>query len=98
MADDRMQPLPPEGWARVAVTTYREFKADRIVAEQNFGGQMVRAVLHTVDRNVPVEPRHRLARQDGPGRAGLGALWLWPARALVARMSSSSVRVTRTLT
>ena len=46
--------LPPEGWARVAVTAHREFKADRIVAEQNFGGDMVRAVLHTVDRNVPV--------------------------------------------
>jgi len=51
---DRTCNLPPEGWARVAVTAYREFKADRIVAEQNFGGDMVRAVLHTVDRNVPV--------------------------------------------
>ena len=29
---------------------------------------MVRAVLHTVDRNVPVI-LSRLARQDGPGRA-----------------------------
>jgi phage terminase large subunit-like protein len=37
---DRTCNLPPEGWARVAVTAYREFKADRIVAEQN--------------RNVPV--------------------------------------------
>ena len=51
---DRTCNLPPEAWARVAVTAYREFKADRIVAEQNFGGDMVRAVLHTVDRNVPV--------------------------------------------
>ena len=31
---DRTCNLPPEGWARVAVTAYREFKADRIVAEQ----------------------------------------------------------------
>ena len=73
MADDRMQPLPPEGWARVAVTAYREFKADRIVAEQNFGGDMVRAVLHTVDRNVPV---NLVNASRGKGRAGLGALWL----------------------
>ena len=51
---DRTCNLAPEGWARVAVTAYREFKADRIVAEQNYGGDMVRAVLHTVDPNVPV--------------------------------------------
>jgi hypothetical protein len=51
---DRTCNLPPEGWARIAVNAYHEFKADRIVAEQNFGGDMVRAVLHTVDRNVPV--------------------------------------------
>jgi terminase large subunit-like protein len=51
---DRTCNLPPEGWARAAVNAYREFNADRIVAEQNFGGDMVRAVLHTVDANVPV--------------------------------------------
>ena len=49
MLADRTCNLPPEGWARVAVNAYREFKADRIVAEKNFGGDMVRAVLHTVD-------------------------------------------------
>jgi len=55
MADDRMQPLPPEGWARVAVTTYREFKADRILAEQNFDstdddwrGALERNLIQTV--------------------------------------------------
>ena len=51
---DRTCNLAPEAWARVAVTAYREFKADHIVAEKNFGGDMVRAVLHTVDENVPV--------------------------------------------
>lgn len=51
---DRTCSLAPEGWGRVAVNAYREFKADRIVAEANFGGDMVRAVLHTVDPNVPV--------------------------------------------
>jgi hypothetical protein len=51
---DRTCNLAPEGWARVAVNAYREFHADCIVAEQNFGGDMVRAVLHTVDPNVPV--------------------------------------------
>lgn len=51
---DRTCNLAPEGWARLAVTAYREYKADRIVAEQNYGGDMVRALLHTVDPNVPV--------------------------------------------
>ena len=49
---DRTCNLPPEAWARVAVEAFRQFKADHIVAEQNFGGDMVRAVLHTVDRSV----------------------------------------------
>jgi phage terminase large subunit-like protein len=52
---DRTCNLPPEGWARVAVTAFHEFKADRIVAEKNFGGDMVRAVIHTADQNVSVQ-------------------------------------------
>ena len=36
--DDRSVRLTPAGWARVAVEAYREFSADRIVAEKNFGG------------------------------------------------------------
>jgi phage terminase large subunit-like protein len=47
--------LPPEGWARVAINAYREYQADRIVAEQNFGGDMVRATIHSVDRHVSVQ-------------------------------------------
>lgn len=46
--------LPPEAWARRAVEAYGKYRADRIVAERNYGGDMVRAVLHTVDQNVPV--------------------------------------------
>jgi phage terminase large subunit-like protein len=49
---DRTCKLSPEGWGREAVKAYREFKADRIVAERNFGGAMVEHVIRTVDRNV----------------------------------------------
>jgi predicted phage terminase large subunit-like protein len=49
---DRSCKLSPDGWGRRAVDAYREFKADRIVAERNFGGAMVEHVLRTVDRNV----------------------------------------------
>ena len=45
------------------------FKADRIAAEQNFGGDVVRAVLHTVDRNVPVNLVNRSPRRPMPGEA-----------------------------
>jgi phage terminase large subunit-like protein len=50
---DRTCNLPPEGWGRVAVTAFHEFKADRIVGEKNFGGDMVRATIHAVDPNIP---------------------------------------------
>jgi|1185.fasta_scaffold10930_2 phage terminase large subunit-like protein len=49
---DRTCKLSPDGWGKVAVHAYREFKADRIVAERNFGGAMVEHVIRTVDPNV----------------------------------------------
>jgi predicted phage terminase large subunit-like protein len=48
----------PEKWARRAVDAYRLHKADRIVVEQNFGGEMVVATIRAVDRNVPVKTVH----------------------------------------
>lgn len=42
----------PEEWGRVAVDAYDRHGADRIVAEKNFGGDMVRAIIHAVDPNV----------------------------------------------
>jgi phage terminase large subunit-like protein len=50
---DRTCKLSPDAWGREAVRAYREFKADRIVAEKNFGGAMVEHVLRTIDRNIP---------------------------------------------
>ena len=52
---DRTCSLSPEGWGRRAVEAYHEFKADRIVAEKNFGGDMVRFVVQAADRNVAYE-------------------------------------------
>lgn len=49
---DRSCKLSPDGWGRRAVEAYHEFKADRIVAERNFGGAMVEHVIRTVDRKV----------------------------------------------
>lgn len=50
--------LTPDGWARRAVEAYHEHKADRIVAEANQGGDLVKTVLRTVDPSVPVKLVH----------------------------------------
>jgi hypothetical protein len=50
---DRTCNLPPEGWGRVVATAFDEFKADRVVGEKNFGGDMVRATVHAVNPNIP---------------------------------------------
>jgi phage terminase large subunit-like protein len=46
--------LSPAGWGRLAVDRYHRHKADRIVAESNFGGAMVESTIRTVDRNANV--------------------------------------------
>lgn len=40
--------LRPEGWALRAYRLYQALKADRIVAEKNFGGDMVAAIFRTL--------------------------------------------------
>jgi phage terminase large subunit-like protein len=44
----------PAGWGKAVVNAYREFGADRVIAETNYGGEMVRFVIKTADPNVPV--------------------------------------------
>lgn len=51
----RYQPLE---WARKAIGAYRKYKADRIVAEVNNGGEMVEATLRTVDSSIPYKAVH----------------------------------------
>jgi hypothetical protein len=45
---------PPIAWGRRAVALYRKWRADRIVAEANFGGEMVRAVIDAAARSMNV--------------------------------------------
>lgn len=52
--DASVSGLPPSGWARVAVRCARRHRADRVVAEVNNGGEMVREVLSTVDPALPL--------------------------------------------
>lgn len=52
---DRSCKLSPHGWASRAIAAYHEFSADRIVAEKNFGGEMVESTIKQVDKSVPVK-------------------------------------------
>lgn len=45
----------PKEWATKVVATYKRWKADIVVAEGNFGGEMVRSTIQSVDANVPVK-------------------------------------------
>lgn len=58
MADRSSHGETPQGWAERAVAAYREFAADRIVAEANQGGDLVELVLREVDRAVPYRKVH----------------------------------------
>lgn len=51
--DDVTCSLSPDGWATQAVQAYYKYSANRIVAESNFGGDMVKSVIRNVDARVP---------------------------------------------
>ena len=55
---DRSCRMTPDGWATRAVTALDEFKADRIVAEVNNGGDLVEATIRTIRRSVPYRKIH----------------------------------------
>lgn len=45
----------PDGWANKAVHLYYKYNANLIVGEKNYGGDMVKHTLQTVDRSLPIE-------------------------------------------
>jgi len=45
--------LSPQGWASKAIELYYQYQADRIVAEVNQGGDMVKTTIHGEDDSVP---------------------------------------------
>ena len=45
----------PNGWAAKAWEAYDEFEADSIVAEKNYGGEMVSSTLHNLRKNGKVK-------------------------------------------
>lgn len=56
--DDRSCIDRPRGWAERAIAAYKQFEADRIVAEANNGGEMVKETIQNVDKNAAVTLVH----------------------------------------
>lgn len=57
--DDRsVEKQPPDGWAGAVAAAARDWGADRVVAEANNGGEMVRSVLQAADAGLPVQLVH----------------------------------------
>lgn len=47
--------LSPSGWGRRVAEAATRFNADRIIAEENFGGAMVERVIHAAGTTVPIK-------------------------------------------
>lgn len=56
--DDFSLKAPPARWASRAVEGFEKWKADKIVAEVNNGGDLVSFTIATVDKTVPVKKVH----------------------------------------
>ena len=56
--EDHTDHYTPKEWASKAIELYHKHMADRIVAEKNQGGDMVRHTLQTEDQNVPIKLVH----------------------------------------
>ncbi|MCJ2084616.1 phage terminase large subunit [Methylobacterium sp. E-005] len=52
---DRTLRSGPEEWARAALKAFDDWDADSIVAEKNYGGGMVAAVIRTARQTLPVK-------------------------------------------
>lgn len=57
LEDATMQGSPDE-WARMVVSVYDRWHADRVFVEANFGGELAETVLHTVRPHLPVKNVH----------------------------------------
>ncbi|HYD23549.1 MAG TPA: terminase family protein [Croceibacterium sp.] len=58
LADCSVRKATPERWARAVASAARGWQADRVIAEANNGGEMVRSVLHAADISLPVKLVH----------------------------------------
>lgn len=58
LADGSVEKASPETWARAVADAARIWGADRVIAEANQGGAMVKSVLQAADISLPVRLVH----------------------------------------
>jgi phage terminase large subunit-like protein len=58
LADRTVQGVSPHRWASAALDAYREFDADRLIAEVNNGGDLVEAVIRQIDPTASYRAVH----------------------------------------
>ncbi|MEH6660770.1 MAG: terminase family protein [Parasphingorhabdus sp.] len=58
LADCSVEKASPETWARKVADAADRFDADRVIAEANQGGAMVKSVLQAAKISLPVKPVH----------------------------------------
>ena len=54
LADRSVSGAGPATWGKAVADAFKDFNADRIIAEKNFGGAMVEYTIRTVDPDLPV--------------------------------------------
>lgn len=58
LEDASLKAARPLDWGKAAVSAYERYDADAVVAEVNQGGEMVSAVVHQIEDNLPIIPVH----------------------------------------
>jgi phage terminase large subunit-like protein len=53
--EDATDRYSPDEWAHKSLELYDRWKADRIIAETNFGGAMVESTIRTARRTAPIK-------------------------------------------
>jgi predicted phage terminase large subunit-like protein len=85
--EDRSGKYTPDEWSRQAIIAYYKWKADRVIAEVNNGGDLVEAVLRTIDANVAFKAVH--ASRGKVARAEPTAALYEQRRSLMSACSAS---------
>jgi len=57
-ASGRLGPGGPDGWGKLVSDLFKKWKADAVVAESNYGGAMVQAVIQAADADMPFKELH----------------------------------------
>lgn len=72
--DDNSTNEGPDGWAKASLRTYDKMRADRIVAEINQGGALVKSVIRQYNKRVPIHTV-RATRGKAIRAEPVSALW-----------------------